>query len=1107
MTGGGLLRIRPCPPESVTFDGDPKHAPSQELQQQLADTLLHAVGRALDRLDETGLQVITAPATLATEPLEARPTADGGRALFAFALSEEQVTATTGQTAGATTAARPAAQRTRGVPPEKRRPAPARTTKAHRVTSFRVQVDHAMGPDELLRTFVRQYYRTTSEQEVDRLLPLWHWQRPPGRSVSVEEADRHFIDLPVIDVTQAALATLSETEQERINAEADARFWQETGLAPGTKLGTGPEDAARRARWRAAQAAVTAEHQLTRELDALPEDVREILFAGDRPLTALEDLRAALRLGLRLSALTPAQRADYLGRINTTASWAALDTSIDRFLAGERIRAIETAETDAAAATLFGCEDLYRLWKARDEAAGKVRQAGPYIGYSPGLLEESAQARTRFEAALKQHDFADEAAFLAAIEAYLLRFRAAAVTLALDVLAHYEHLFHEERTKLRTPGYVETMVTDIAKTTARADFTAAAASEAIATNLEVAAAASEAPDYPLEALSYRAEAKALRASADQAVVAAAKGDPFVDPERLGRDTDRAKLAELDATTARQYLLEVVDARQTDTASVRQELVADPERVFSLPDLVEATKKSQGAGAGTIYGWIVDDHVTALGDAHILSAAVQTIIALVLAALVPVGGWIAAAALIANAGLSIYQASEAITSYRQEAAEFRLAFSTNEPSLVWVGIAVAAAALDLHTSAAQLLRSSAKGLSALSGPLHEFAAAADAESAAARFRTLTAKIDRVEGLELRLREALKAQAAAELGLKRVVGEFAGRLHGGFLVDPTGPLKGMYYAIKKGVNTITKLRSDAKMLALLGDVTKLAGAERAEITAAFEQMKRIVSLSEQRGMDEATAMRFIDRLAAERSAGEGAFKKLVDDMEAWRPPADEPVRITAAHAGGAYGEHDLPFELGRRDMNMLVSSSGPGAHQLTGHGADAVALHRATGEIWVIDNKATGRLGMLEGRKATALIRNLRPTLEEVVTTVRGMPEFPAQADVVRRLEAALEAVRAGKPTPEQLAARLDELGVKLKVTNAGGYGHGARNLPPYVQYEDLVGDAVRAKRLEDVQKAVGKGTPTGRPRSHKATEAARGRVGGTPSRQPVPGGQPKPEPER
>ncbi|MFF8897844.1 hypothetical protein ACF082_10225 [Streptomyces lydicus] len=208
-----------------------------------------------------------------------------------------------------------------------------------------------------------------------------------------------------------------------------------------------------------------------------------------------------------------------------------------------------------------------------------------------------------------------------------------------------------------------------------------------------------------------------------------------------------------------------------------------------------------------------------------------------------------------------------------------------------------------------------------------------------------------------------------------------------------------------------------------------------------------------------------------------------------PHDEEIAVTGAHAGGAYGEHDLPFLLGARGIRLVITSSGPGAHTLTGHGFDSVGVDPQSGELLLYENKSSGSLGKAEGKKATSVGKNLRSSLEEAIAKIRKMPDFPEKADVLHRLDTSLSAVKAGKPIPP-------ELKVRLKLTNAGGYAHGARNLPPGVEYEDVVGPEVREARRKNIADAEKDNVSTSRPRSHADTEAMRVRVGGAMSRQPV-----------
>ncbi|MFJ8439862.1 hypothetical protein [Kitasatospora griseola] len=897
MSGAELRRVRVHPPEAVVFDAGPVQLPP-DVARQVEQVLLAAVGRALAGAD---LPVAAAPAP------PAPPTGRGP--LLAFSLSESAAEEGTG-TGDAAPPPPPDRLPRRERAADRAGPGTKRRTSAGAVRGpgrlrFRVRVDHEMGPDDLLCEFVRQYYRITDPQEVERRLAWWHWTGARGRSVTRKDADRHYLDLTVTDATETETELLPESDREQIETETEDRLRRAMGLPPGTKAGTGPEAAARR---RGVRADVVEEH-LRREVADLPEDVRRALLVADRPLS-VPDLTASVRLGRRLAAMTPEQRAAYLDTVTAEpGSWAELDASVDRFLADERARAAETARTEAAAAALLGREELYLLWRTSKNL--EAQQAFGMAEHPPPPSAELMEAHRRLAEALTRCGLTEEA-FEAEVRAYLEQFRAEAVRIARDVLAHVDHLLQEERRRLRAPGYVEAMVGAVARTPAPADY-----ARAVRLESEVDYVPGLGMDAPVQGLN-QVEAAELRTRADRETAIAAGHDLLVDPERLGRRTDRAKLSRLDADAARTYLLEVADQRQADAETVRRDLVDDSERVFSQKDLVEATKRSLGVRAGTVYAWIVDDHIEAIGRFHLFTEAATLAITLLLAALVPVGGWVAAAAVLANLAITTAQAVQAVQEYQRASAEYDLGFIENEPSLFWVAVAVAAVALELHVSALTLLKrgENAKGLFALRKELHEFGEAKDAATATARYRDLLTKIDEVEGLEPRLAEVLKARAAAEQGLKRVLGEFAGRLHGGFLVDPTGPMEAMYYLAKKHVATFEALRGEARITELLGDITKLSPAEQEAITTAYSRVKEIVQIAEERGVDEAAAMRYVDRLAAERSAA--VFEEIVAELRAWRPPTPEQLR--AGRALAEAGER-LRALYAERDALLRELRAGP------------------------------------------------------------------------------------------------------------------------------------------------------------------------------------------
>lgn len=195
-------------------------------------------------------------------------------------------------------------------------------------------------------------------------------------------------------------------------------------------------------------------------------------------------------------------------------------------------------------------------------------------------------------------------------------------------------------------------------------------------------------------------------------------------------------------------------------------------------------------------------------------------------------------------------------------------------------------------------------------------------------------------------------------------------------------------------------------------------------------------------------------------------------------DGPARMTPAHAGGAMGELDAAFTLGQRGFEIIIGPAGPGGHALTLPGFDIVAYNPKTGELWIVDNKASGGTGTVAD--ASAITRNLEQNLEKAIVQVKAMPDFPSKAPVLTQLEATLDSVRTGKPLPPK---------VSLKVTSAGGYHSGisGKLKGKGVQFEDFTGPAVRAARETDIAEAKARGTPAGRSSRYPTAPPASGTV--------------------
>jgi hypothetical protein len=197
------------------------------------------------------------------------------------------------------------------------------------------------------------------------------------------------------------------------------------------------------------------------------------------------------------------------------------------------------------------------------------------------------------------------------------------------------------------------------------------------------------------------------------------------------------------------------------------------------------------------------------------------------------------------------------------------------------------------------------------------------------------------------------------------------------------------------------------------------------------------------------------------------------------------VPPAHAGGEMGERDAAFVLGKMGLEIVIGPGGEKGHKLTTSGFDIVADDPRTGELLIVDNKAVG--GVRKIQDASALTTNLVTNLKRTINQVQKIQDFPRKTDVLKNLNAALNAVSGGKPLPKN---------VRLVVTNAAGFatGVGSKLTKQGVEFIDLVGKETIKARKMDIARAKAAGKRPGRSLQTRTTK----------SRQPVP---PKKEVQR
>jgi hypothetical protein len=777
------------------------------------------------------------------------------------------------------------------------KPAGNKSVPGPKTIRRKIIVNREMDADELVYEFVKQYYSYTTDAQIQTKISLW--TNTSRRGTRPDDVRQGFVMVNVTTMNQTDFEILDQNEKEAVNNETNRRFWETTEYKPGQELGTSTKDKEMAKVWMGVRNAVLTEDKQRKNIESLPDDIKKVLFAegADDSSILPDDYTQLLRIAQKLTNLSAAERQDYLARINiSTSSLDVLERSIESYIRFRAEREKQAQENETVAKPLLGAEDIYTQYKDYKQLEKNVAlgSATKSLAKDPmeaeegmSFLEERFQdAQSSLLTALKYKGFDSIKAFEQAINAYRISFRTQAVNLALDVLARYDHMLFEERKKFQKPGAIQKIVRDIGATKASALYREASEQRSIAKNLRLAHEPKE--KWWIEpARKAESAAVAAHAQAESEVIQASGNDPLV----AENTTNREKLTGLDLAGAQSYLWEILDERAEHVRSAREDFHDDPDRIFKLPDLIKASMELQGIDSETVYGKIINDYIEDEKDSHRLSSIAWGIVQIALAFLVPVGGWVAAAAAIANAVISTHQAYSGYKEYEEQERDYALHFLSEEPSLVWVGIAIAAAALDLNVAGSILIKESSSALKALKDPLLKFSKDGDLTALVAKIEATDAQRELKMALE---REAKASLEAAREGWKDAM--FAsGKAYVMIgIVDPSaakGFFRALYRQIKHGVNTIAKLRANAKYMDAVSDFARMSGAERAELETAFEELKNLVKMGQAKNMDDASLLGYVDRWAINR--GKPGFQvKLFEEMKAWKPLTVEQQRALDA-----------------------------------------------------------------------------------------------------------------------------------------------------------------------------------------------------------------------
>ncbi|MFF9119089.1 hypothetical protein ACF09Y_26465 [Streptomyces massasporeus] len=176
--------------------------------------------------------------------------------------------------------------------------------------------------------------------------------------------------------------------------------------------------------------------------------MRAGLGEDNRRAVPQDDYPALMRIAGKLAELSPAELAEYRGRVTaSTTGWEELEASVDRFIAE---RQAATRERERTVTQLYGMRELYRRYRLYLSmltntavlAAPVGGMGGAGLGMALGSRPRTNRFRSELEADLAP--YGGMAGFEALIRRYEKAYEQDPLAVARVMLDQYEHTLYEQ---------------------------------------------------------------------------------------------------------------------------------------------------------------------------------------------------------------------------------------------------------------------------------------------------------------------------------------------------------------------------------------------------------------------------------------------------------------------------------------------------------------------------------------------------------------------------------------------------------------------------------------------------------------------------------------
>jgi len=293
----------------------------------------------------------------------------------------------------------------------------------------------------------------------------------------------------------------------------------------------------------------------------------------------------------------------------------------------------------------------------------------------------------RLNESLKENGFRSINELTAYVHNYEKTFEKRTLDIARESLSNYAQLLNAELEKLNNDAYVLQLYNQLVLSGAKQHYHKAAQNRQAASSIQRDLGGYAPDDATLKRDLNRAAA-GQEASGREAVQTL--GSVLVKEEQFKAD----KLAQVKSSTElKEFFQEYIRNKLASIADTRQDLRTHPERIYELDALVTLSKQKQNISAGHPLELIIAQKTEALGEEKMLAGATIAVLAMALGLLTFGTGTVALALAAGNFAVGVFLTVKEIEVYQRQLAAYNVNISKDEPSAVWVILAVAGTVLD------------------------------------------------------------------------------------------------------------------------------------------------------------------------------------------------------------------------------------------------------------------------------------------------------------------------------------------------------------------------------------------------------------------------------